>query len=84
MSILVSDNARWLETPEGLVVLNLATGRCYHLTPTASAAWKEMVKHTKPSLSADQLADHTQLPQAEIDEKQANFIQYFKTRGLLL
>jgi Coenzyme PQQ synthesis protein D (PqqD) len=84
MSILVSENARWLETPDGLVVLNLSTGRCYHLTPTASAAWKDMVNHAKPSLSAEQLEDRTQLPQAQIDEKQANFIQYFKTRGLLL
>jgi hypothetical protein len=39
MREIISSHARWLQTGDEVVVLNVGNGRCYHLTKYAATVW---------------------------------------------
>jgi coenzyme PQQ synthesis protein D (PqqD) len=83
MGLIISQDARWLETPEGLVVLNRSTGRCYHLNKSASVVWTGLTAGTSgPEIRAG-LTEHCAVPKEDAGKKYAGMIQHFKSLGLM-
>jgi Coenzyme PQQ synthesis protein D (PqqD) len=83
MKTIISKTVRWLETPEGLVLLNLATGRCYHVNKAASLVWASLVAGSDDSDIAASLVQQCGVPEQDARLKCAGLIQHFKKLELI-
>ena len=83
MKAVVYKNVRWLETPEGMVLLNLATGHCYHVNKAASLVWAGLAADSDGPEIAANLAQQCGMPEQDARVKYASLIQHFKKLELI-
>jgi hypothetical protein len=83
MTASISKNVRWLETPDGLVLLNLATGRCYHVNKAASLVWTGFAAKSDSSDITTNLVQRCGVAEKDAGAKYASLIQHFKKLELI-
>jgi hypothetical protein len=83
MKAVIPKNVRWLETPEGLLLLNLGTGRCYHVNKAASVVWAGLAANSDDSDIASGLVQQCGVLEQDALIKCAGLIQHFKKLELI-
>jgi hypothetical protein len=83
MKTIISNNVRWLDTPDGLVLLSLANGRCYHMNKAASLVWAGLAANSSDLEIHASLIQRCGVPEQDAHTKYASFLQHFKKLELI-
>jgi hypothetical protein len=81
--IKISAQARWFNSDEGAVVLNLATGRYFNLNKTATAIWMALTEGVAPLEIEGRLQERFAVGEEQARADVSRFLDRLQKMGLL-
>jgi len=79
-----STNVRSTVTDEGIVLLDVSSGKIFHSNPVGSRVWIKLQEGSPVSKIVDEIASEFNAPRERVEPDVQEYIQSLRTSGLIV
>jgi len=79
-----STNVRSTVTDEGVVLLDVSSGKIFHSNPVGSRVWIKLQEGSPVSKIVDEIASEFNAPRERVEPDVQEYIQSLRTSGLIV
>ena len=80
----VSSNVRSTVTDEGVVLLDVSSGKIFHSNPVGSRVWIKLQEGSPLSKIVDEISSEFNAPREQVEADVQEYVQSLKTGGLIV
>jgi hypothetical protein len=82
--MIASTNVRSTVTDEGVVLLDVSSGKIFHSNPVGSRVWVKLQEGAPLSKIVDEISAEFNAPREQVEADVQEYVQSLKTGGLIV
>jgi hypothetical protein len=82
--VTASTNVRSTVTDEGVVLLDVSSGKIFHSNPVGSRVWVKLQEGSSLSKIVDEITAEFNAPREQVEADVQEYVQSLKTGGLIV